>query len=230
MKSSVAAICLGVIALHSPSAAISAALPEYRAVYRITTDEVLVGTTDYSLSYDAVAATYTLVVNDFDDKSRPSGMTRTLEFVLVEDSIRPLAYRKEKGTCVACTAAVKFSWQAGAAELRYKGVRRVVPLRHDLVGELAELVAMLPGSRKLESFPDAIPSESLGTFEIATALGPMTAERRALRGANTSDVWLAPELDGLPVRVEAATRKPSLWEVTELHGIERSDAAAPAPQ
>ena len=225
MKCSIAAICVGITALNSPPAAISADLPEYRAVYRMTTDKAVTGATDYSLSYDSAAAKYTLEVKEFDEKSRLSGMTRTLEFVLVEDGVRPLAYRHNKGTCVACTVGVRFSWQARAAELRYKGVRRVVPLRHDLVDELAELVAMLPGQRELEGFADAIPSESLGVFEITTALGPMKTERRTLRGALTSDVWLAQELAGLPVRIEASARKPStILELAELQGIAPSAA------
>lgn len=219
MNCSVATICLGLVAFGSPQGATSAPIPEYRAVYRITTGEAVTGSADYSLSYDAAAATYTLEAKQFDEKSRQSGMTRKLEFVLVENGIRPLAYRREKGSCVACTAAVRFSWEARAAELRYKGVRRVVPLRHDLVDELAELVAMLPGRYSLEGFGDAISSEPLGTLVLATALGPLKTERRALRGAVTSDVWLAQALDGLPVRIETSARKPSLWEVTELHGI-----------
>ncbi|HSC14586.1 MAG TPA: hypothetical protein VLI71_05680 [Gammaproteobacteria bacterium] len=78
------------------------------------------------------------------------------------------------------------------------------------------LVAQLPGRRELAGFDDVLTEEPLGTVEIELTVGPVQAEGRAL-GATEEALWLAPELEHLPVRIQVSGMT---LELAELTGIE----------
>ncbi|HZF29831.1 MAG TPA: hypothetical protein VE907_11975 [Gammaproteobacteria bacterium] len=226
MRSSIAAIGLGVIALAAPPVTVAAPIPEYRALYRTIVDGATV-TADVSLSYDSVAGEYTLGWNGVDESSHE--YVTTLQFQLVEDKVRPVAYRQQWDKCAACysTIALRFNWETGRVESRFHGSRNVQPLSRNLARDLATLVATLPGRRELEGFDDVLSADSLEMVELTTPIGPVHADRVVLRGAKQphpdGDVWLAHELEDLPVRIDLSSGKTSmLLELAELRGIELS--------
>ena len=232
MKSSIAVIGLGVVALTAfaaPPAASAAPIPEFQASYSAV-DETAASSADVSLSYASVAGKYTLVVKRVDKTAREIEMT--LRFDLVDDRVRPLTYRSRDSRCSSCTLTVSFDWDAGRFHRNTRGRDSVGSLiardgsPNGLVGDVAVFVAMLPGRRGLAGFDNALTVKSLGTVELATALGPVHAEGRALQGPPEATFWLARELEHLPVRIQAFSLSFATVQLVELRGIDLS--AAPA--
>jgi hypothetical protein len=231
VKSWVAAIGLGVVALIAlapPSATRAAPIPEYRASYRAI-DETAASSADVSLSYDSVAGSYTLVVKRVDKTARE--IETTLRFDLVDDRVRPLAYRSKDSRCASCTLTVRFAWDARGYHLNTRGNDSVGSLvardgsLSGFVGDVGLLVAMLPGRRGLAGFDNALTVKSLGTVELATALGPVHADGHALQGPPEATLWLAQELEHLPVRIQAfSIYSFATVQIVELQGIELSAA------
>jgi hypothetical protein len=231
MRLSPAALGLGVVGFCATPPTMAEPIPEYRALYR-NVDEAAAGSADVSVSYDSASEAYTLTVKRVDDAAREA--VRTLLFKLVGERVRPSSYRQQDRRCGSCTFAAKFDWDGRRVQLDQGGDQQIARFtettvgrgRSSLVRDIAILVAQLPGRRELAGFDDVLAAESLGTVEITTTVGRVQAEGRALHGETEEALWLAPELEHLPVRIQA----PGLTlELAELTGIERA-ATAPAAQ
>src|SRR5882672_2606847 len=203
MKAWLAIIGLGAAACGATPAAMAAPLPEYRAIYR-PIDQTGSRDARVSLRYDSASEEYTFIVSRFDTFDHE--LVTTLQFHLVDDKIQPFAYRDENRACATCTEALRFNWIDRRVEYKTRGSRHVAaltttyePLR-TIVNDIAMLVTMLPGRRQLEGFEDLVSIRPLGTVELATTLGSVHVEGHALHGTTRSVVWLARELEDLPVR------------------------------
>ncbi len=182
------------------------------------------------MTYDSVAGTYTLIVMRVD---RTSGeIETTLRFDLVDDRVRPIAYREKSSRCSGCAITVSFAWDAGRFHYNTRGNDSLGSLiardgsPDSLVRVVAVFVAMLPGRRGLARFEYSLAGKPLGTVELATALGPLHAEGHALQGPPDATFWLSRDLEYLPVRIQAFSPYSfATVQLVELSGIQLSAAA-----
>ena len=229
MRFSIATLCLGVVGFCATPPTMAQPIPEYRASYRNVV-ETAAGSADATLSYDSDSRAYTYTVKRVDEEEHE--VVRTLRFTLVDDRVRPSSYRQQDRRCGNCTFAARFDWDGRRVQLDQggdQGISRFTATevgrgRSSLIRDVAMLVAQLPGRRELAGFDDILAAEPLGTVEITTPVGPVQAEGRALHGATEEALWLAPELQHLPVRIQAFGMT---LELAELDGIELS-ATPPA--
>src|SRR6185503_4129633 len=226
MKFSIAAFGLCIVGFGATSPTMAEPIPQYRALYR-NADEAAAGSSEVSLTPDSAAGSYTLTVKRVDAEARE--VVRTLRFTFVGDRVRPSSYRQQDRRCGSCSFAAKFDWDGRRVQLDHGGDQDILRFtettvgrgRSSLIRDIATLVAHLPGPRALAGFDDVLAAESLGTVEVTTRLGPMQAEGRALHGATEESLWLAPELEHLPVWIQTAGMT---LELAELDGIERTGA------
>jgi hypothetical protein len=228
MKSPIAVLGFVLAAIAMPPTVLAAPIPEYRALYRAV-DESDTASAEVSLSYDSVTAVYTLTFERVDATARE--FLRSLRFDVVDARVRPLTYRQQNGRCMSCTLTAEFDWNERRVDYYAGGGRRRGSLAERngtpniVFRDVAMLVAMLPGRRELAGFYHVLAAETPSTAELVTAIGPVHAEERALRWTTDAAVWLAPQLEHLPVRMRAFG---TALQIAELHGIELRPIVVPS--
>ena len=195
-------------------------LPGYHAVYRASYQGLHVGETEFSVTLvDAASSTY-----EFRSESRLGGIFRviaprppeeTSAFRVEEGEIRPLAYSLRNGTRDGeGSFDIEFDWPLGRAIVTAGGAgveSQLVPGMLDrgslqvalmLIGEdfTTEQVTLLD-----RDGPETHELQADGEETLQTPLGEFHTRRliqQRLGSSRRTVVWLAPDLHGLPVRIE----------------------------
>lgn len=151
---------------------------------------------------------------------RSAQVTQTSEGDLGEGGLRPHAFRTERNG--AARDAASFDWAAGRLTMS-RGVRES-PLEggmQDTLSMFYQIGRLRPGpegvgltvttGRKVERFVFA----QVGAERIATLAGEWSTVRLrtiGTQGGDKTEVWLAPELHWLPLKIRHVDRKGEVYD------------------
>lgn len=221
MRSPLPLVLLGITAIATLQAADAwGDLPGYHAVYRASYQGLHVGETEFSVTLvDAASSTY-----EFRSESRLGGIFRVIAprppeessaFRVEDGEIRPLAYSLRDSTRAGeGSFDIEFDWPLGRAIVTAEGTgveSQLVPGMLDrgslqvalmLIGEdfTTEQVTLLD-----RDGPETHELQADGVETLETPLGEFQTRRLIQQRQGSSRrtlVWLAPDLHGLPVRIE----------------------------
>ena len=195
-------------------------LPGHNAVYEVYNRDRAVGEAEFSMTLlDAERGTY-----EFRSVSRVRGLYRLFVprpaeelsvFVLENGRIRPLAYSLRDGTRRDRNSfSVEFDWERDRAVITAGEIRlepRLLPGMLDR-GSLQVALMLLADDFFMEQVtlldqdgPEIHELRGDGVETLDSAVGRVLTRRliqQRLGSSRRTLVWLAPELHGLPVRIE----------------------------
>lgn len=151
---------------------------------------------------------------------RPARVTQVSEGDIGADGLRPRAFRTERNG--AAGDAASFDWAAGRLTMS-RGIRES-PLEagmQDTLSMFYQLALLRPGEagagltvatgRKVERFVFA----QAGVERIATPAGEWSTVRLrtiGTQGGDKTEVWLAPDLSWLPLKIRHVDRKGEVYD------------------
>lgn len=215
------ALAGAVAAWGSPSTAAAHEVPTYEAVYEVEYKGRRVGESTQSLSYDDLADVYR-----FESTTSAKGLARLIRsrpviersaFTVDEDgALRPLTFATEDGTRRGDDSySIDFDWARHIARIDAADADRELPLTPGVLDRGALQVALMLEVRDgVELAPHQLIDESEietyaytrdGQETIETPAGRHETVRIVQQRADSSRVtviWLAPELEFLPVKIE----------------------------
>jgi len=215
------AACVGVGAsiVHSAEPAI----PVYNAVYGVEYKGKSLGSSEFRVTHDAAQNSYeftsTTTARGFLAKlAAPNPTVERSRFTLIGGRIRPVEYWYEDGSRKGDDRHIQFDWNRHIATISDKDGRREVAL---------EDVSLDPGSLHVALMQDLILTGKPGQYRVAdseqaksygfedngeaqteTGLGTLATHSYVQHregSSRTTYLWVAPQLDYLPARIE--TRK-----------------------
>lgn len=215
------AVLLSITAIAAVGVAHAAGvLPGYHAVYQASYQGLPVGETEFSVTLvDAGNCTY-----EFRSVSRLKGVFRLIaprppeelsEFILEGERIRPLAYSlRDRTRSGEDSFDIEFDWQLGRATTTAEGISvesQLVPGILDR-GSLQVALMMLGDDFTTERVtlldrdgPEIHELRAVGEETLETPLGQFQTRKLIQQRQGSSRqtlIWLAPDLHGLPVRIE----------------------------
>ena len=200
--------------------AADASITTYRAVYDVEFKGKSLGTAEFSVSYDAKREIYrfesTAHAKGFLKLVTPNPVIQRSDFRVAEGAIQPLEFWYEDGTRKGeDNAHVVFDWDRGVALSEIEGARHELEITAGVLDLGSAQVALMrdlartgrPGTYVLAD------GDSLKTYEytdngelsVATGLGPRQAigfVQQRQGGSPSLWVWVAPDLQFVPVRIE----------------------------
>ena len=221
MRSPLPFVLLGITAIATVTIADARGdLPGYHAVYRASYQGLHVGETEFSVTLvDAASSTY-----EFRSESRLAGVFRviapkppeeTSAFRVEEGEIRPLAYSLRDGTRDGDGGFdIEFDWPLGRAIITSGGVGVESQLVRGALdrGSLQVALMLLGDDFTTEQVtlldrdgPEIHELRADGEETLDTPLGEFRTRRliqHRLGSSRRTLIWLAPDLHGLPVRIE----------------------------
>ena len=158
---------------------------------------------------------------------KPARVVQSSQGEVTADGLKPKEFRNERA---GGTDSASFDWARGV--VAYAGREEgVAPGTQDMLSMFYQLVLLAAGGgaapdiavatgRKLETYR----FESLGEETVVLPAG----ERRALHwrtrsGKDTTDVWIAPDMRGLPLKVRFTDRKGDIFDQF-VEGIDIQEA------
>ena len=160
----------------------------------------------------------------YERSSEPRGLARMIrrdgvrECALFEFRLagaRSLRYDYRDGDGGGKSTSIRFDWDAGSAASTYKGETVTLALDDKPIDRLFEEVVL---STHIDSAPDSLRLAVIerneqhevvytkrGTERVKTKSGTYDTvhySRRRGESSRTTEIWFAPELGGLPVRIE----------------------------
>jgi hypothetical protein len=192
----------------------------YRALYDVEYKGRSLGTAEFSVSYDAERELYR-----FESRTHAKGLLKLVtpnpvmqrsEFRVDGSTIQPLEFWYEDGSRKGDdNAHIVFDWDRGVAVSETEGVHHEIELTAGVLDLGSAQVALMrdlartgrPGTYTLAD------GDSLKTYEytdngelsIATGIGPRQARgfvQQREGGSPNLWVWVAPDLQFVPVRIE----------------------------
>ena len=220
--SSLAATLLGLAAGVASGNALASGdlLPGYNAVYEVYNRDRAVGEAEFSVTLlDAERG-----IHEFRSVSRVRGLYRlfvprpaeeTSTFILENGRIRPLAYSLRDGTRRDRNSFnVEFDWERDRAVITVGETRLEPQLLPGMLdrGSLQVALMLLADDFSTEQVtlldrdgPEIHELSRDGEETLDTAVGPIPTRKliqQRLGSSRRTLIWLAPELQGLPVRIE----------------------------
>ena len=221
-SSSLAATLLSIAAGVATGTALASddLLPGYNAVYEVYNRDRVVGEAEFSLTLrDAERGTY-----EFRSVSRVRGLYRLFVprpaeelsvFALENGRIRPLAYSLRDGTRRDRNSfSVEFDWERDRATITAGETRLEPQLLPGMLdrGSLQVALMLLADDFSTEQVtlldqdgPEIHELRRDGEETLDTSMGRILTRKliqQRLGSSRRTLVWLAPELQGLPVRIE----------------------------
>lgn len=208
-----------IVALGAAAGTVAVEPPTYTATYEVEHKGRDVGSSTFSVEFDATRGVYT-----FRSRTEAKGLLRLLspnpvversEFVVRDGTLRPLEFWYEDGSRKGeDNYHMRFDWEAGKAIV--EGEKRVeIDLQPGVLDRGSMQVAVMVDMASGEPpGPYVLADEdSLKTYvytregeqALATPLGVLDTVRyrQQRHGSSRSTVlWAAPALDHLPVRIE----------------------------
>ncbi|MGH8668947.1 MAG: DUF3108 domain-containing protein [Burkholderiales bacterium] len=146
---------------------------------------------------------------------------RSSRGIVAADGLRPLEFMDERTG--RDTARAWFDWQAGTVTMQYKGERRTQPLPPHAQDRLSFLLALsfVPAGTQPIVFNIADGKGGIshheyqiaGTERVQTPAGEFDAVKVLRQKEDErSEIWLATQLGGLPVRLLVTERNGTLYE------------------
>ena len=177
--------------------------------YEITRNGLVIGEVLWQLEHDGRAYRITETGKGRGILALRGTTRRSSEGTIGAEGLRPRQFVDERSGRTAARA--QFDWQAKTVTLQYKGAPRTEPLpahAHDRLAYLFDF-AFAPAARPKAAF-DLIDGRgqshheyvAQGTERVTTPAGSFEARRFVrLKDKDRTDLWLARELGGLPVRI-----------------------------
>jgi hypothetical protein len=213
------AACLGAAIAHGAEPTV----PVYNAVYQIEYKGKNLGSSEFKVTQDAAQNSYqfmsTTTARGFLAKlAAPNPTVERSRFMVIGGRIRPVEYWYQDGSRKGDDRHIQFDWDRHIATINDKDGRREVPV---------EDVALDPGSLHVALMQDLILTGKPGQYRVAdseqaksygfedngeaqtdTGLGKLATHSYVQHregSSRTTYLWVAPQLDYLPARIE--TRK-----------------------
>ena len=234
------AVCVGAAIAHAGEPA--PAVPVYNAVYQIEYKGKNLGASEFSVTHDAAQNSYeftsTTTAKGFLARlAAPNPTIERSRFTVIGGRIRPVEYWYKDGSRKGGDDRhIQFDWDHHVATIEDKDGRHEVPI---------EDVSLDPGSLHVALMQDLILNGKPGQYRVAdaeqaksygfedngeaqtdTGLGKLATHsyiQHREGSSRTTYLWVAPQLEYLPARIETRRDNEVLSALTlmSVEGIEK---------
>ena len=213
--------------------------PPFRALYLVDVKDNPKGVMEITVNFDATARTYAIELAFGSDKRSVQGMisgskTRILAR-LVEGKLQLVDARATQDVSRHHYELIEvLDWQKGVATVTMNGKTSQKPFRgehsagfrQELVSAFYAATVWVPGDYELAELSSSVRRTEGEDADIHTAMGEYRARRLDLEqpSGDRATFWIAPDLNGLPIKVEFPDGRRSVaFVLAELHeGVELS--------
>jgi len=227
------------LAASSGASAADASVPTYAALYQVEYKGRDLGTSEFTVTYDAASDTYEFssrtMAKGLLKLARPNAAIERSHFRVVDGRIRPIEFWYEDGSRSGeDNVHMEFDWQRRVATVSREGARREVALEDRSLDTGSMQVALMrdmivsqhPGDYRLagEDASRGYTFTDNGEASVETGIGTLTTRSftQQREGSTRSTwVWFAPELSFLPVRIERRKEGEvqTAFKLTSLTGL-----------
>ncbi len=249
MKQSIASAALSITLLAAAAPATTRAemgIPTYTAIYNVEYKGKNLGTSEFSVTYDAKQDLY-----EFMSRTSVKGLLKLVspnpaiersQFKVTGGKITPIEFWYEDGSRKGdSNAHLTFDWQRNVAIVADKNGRREIKIEPGALDRGSIQVALMrdlilngkPGGTYLMTDDESVaPYDYVDNGETVTATGLGDIPTRSFvqhreNSSRTTTLFMAPGLSFLPVRIEQA-KNGELQTAFTLESVEGL-AGAPAP-
>jgi len=213
--------------------------PLFRAIYDVDVKDQSKGVMEITVAFDAAARAYVIDMAFESDKRSLQGMRSGSKMRilvrLMDGTLQLVEARNTQDVRRNHYELIEtFDWQKGVAIVTMDGRTVEVPLRGEhSSGERQKLVSAfyaatvwVPGDYELAELSSGVKRTEGEEADIQTAIGVYRARRLDLEqpAGDKATFWIAPDLSGLPIKVEFPDgRRSTAFVIAELHeGVELS--------